>query len=84
MPRLIGPHPEDGEPVEAAIGRFGPYVKHGKIYANIPDVEEVFTIGMNRAVEVLAQKAARPGRGGAPAEPLRSLWARIPMAAMCR
>ena len=30
LPRLIGPHPEDGEPVEAGIGRFGPFVKHGK------------------------------------------------------
>jgi len=73
LPRQLGPHPEDGEPVEAAIGRFGPYVKHGKTYANLPDAEEVFTIGMNRAVEVLAQKLARgPGRGAA-AEPLRSL-----------
>lgn len=75
LPRLIGQHPEDGEAVEAAIGRFGPYVKHGKIYANIPDVEEVFTIGMNRAMEVLALKASRPGRGGTPAEPLRNLGA---------
>ncbi|MFD2173346.1 type I DNA topoisomerase [Rhodobacter lacus] len=74
LPRQIGPHPEDGEPVEAAIGRFGPYVKHGKTYANLPDVEEVFTIGMNRAVEVLAQKLARgPGRGGASAQPLKEL-----------
>ncbi len=53
--------------VEAAIGRYGPYVKHGKTYANLPDVEEVFTIGMNRAVEVLAKNspkgaARRPGR----------------------
>lgn len=61
LPREIGKHPEDGVLVEAAIGRFGPYVKHGLVYANIPDVEEVFTIGMNRAVEVLAQKAARVG-----------------------
>ncbi|TXI06398.1 MAG: DNA topoisomerase I, partial [Pseudorhodobacter sp.] len=73
LPRILGPHPEDGETIEAAIGRFGPYVKHGKTYANLPDVEEVFTIGMNRAVEVLAQKLARgPGRGAA-AEPLRAL-----------
>ena len=75
LPRLIGPHPEDGQPVEAAIGRYGPFVKHGPVYANIADVEEVFTIGMNRAMEVLAQKAARPGRGGAPAAPLKSLGA---------
>ena len=72
LPRLIGPHPEDGQPIEAAIGRYGPYVKHGPKYANLPEVDEVFTIGMNRAVEVLAQKAARPGRAPA-AAPLRTL-----------
>ncbi len=72
LPRTIGPHPEDGEAVEAGIGRFGPYVRHGRVYANLPEVDEVFTIGMNRAVEVLAQKAARGGRGAA-AAPLREL-----------
>ena len=75
LPREVGKHPEDGVLVEAGIGRFGPYVKHGSVYANIPEVEEVFTIGMNRAVEVLAQKASR-GRGrAAPAGPLRVLGA---------
>ncbi len=72
LPRQIGPHPEDGVMIESAIGRFGPYVKHGAVYANIPDVEEVFTIGMNRAVEVLAQKVAGR-RGGPVAEALRDL-----------
>ena len=73
LPREIGPHPEDGAPVEAGIGRFGPFVKHNSTYANLPEVDEVFTIGMNRAVEVLAQKLARgPGRGAA-AKALRSL-----------
>ena len=72
LPRQIGPHPDDGVMVEAAIGRFGPYVKHGTVYANIADVDEVFTIGMNRAVEVIAQKATR-GRGTAAAQPLREL-----------
>jgi DNA topoisomerase I len=72
LPRLVGAHPDDGEPVESAIGRFGPYVKHGSLYANLPDVEEVFTIGMNRAVEVLAQKLANR-RGGPVAPPLRDL-----------
>ncbi|PTW50796.1 type I DNA topoisomerase [Rhodovulum kholense] len=71
LPREIGPHPEDGETVEAGIGRYGPFVKHGKKYANLPDVEEVFTIGMNRAVEVLAQKKTRGG--GTAAKPLRQL-----------
>ncbi|SDD23879.1 DNA topoisomerase-1 [Paracoccus isoporae] len=71
LPRPIGPHPEDGELVEAGIGRYGPYVKHGKKYANLPDVEEVFTVGMNRAVEVLASKPTR-GRAAA-AAPLKEL-----------
>ena len=72
LPRQIGPHPDDGQMIESAIGRFGPYVKHGTLYANLPDVEDVFTIGMNRAVEVLAQKLAGR-RGGAAAPPLRDL-----------
>lgn len=72
LPREIGAHPEDSVMVEAGIGRYGPFVKHGKVYANLPDVEEVFSIGMNRAVEVLAQKALR-GRGArTAAEPIKS------------
>ena len=71
LPREIGPHPEDGAVVEAGIGRYGPYVKHGAKYANLPEVDEVFTIGMNRAVEVLASKPQR-GRG-APAAALKEL-----------
>ncbi len=73
LPRLIGAHPDDAAPVEAGIGRFGPYVKHNATYANLPEVEEVFTIGMNRAVEVLAQKAARGSRGSAAPAPLKEL-----------
>ena len=57
--------------VEAGIGRYGPYVKHGAKYANLPDVDEVFSIGMNRAVEVLAAKQVR-GRA-APAAALAEL-----------
>ncbi|WIV50068.1 type I DNA topoisomerase [Marivivens sp. LCG002] len=72
LPREIGPHPDDGEMIEAGIGRYGPFVKHGRVYANIKDVDEVFTIGMNRAVELLAQKAA--GRGArTAAKPLKEL-----------
>ncbi|TKW67391.1 MAG: type I DNA topoisomerase [Paracoccus denitrificans] len=71
LPRPVGNHPEDGELVEAGIGRYGPYVKHGKKYANLPEVDEVFTIGMNRAVEVLASKPTR-GRAAA-AAPLKEL-----------
>ena len=73
LPREIGPHPEDGVMVEAGIGRYGPFIKHDRLYANLKDVEEVFSIGMNRAVEVLAQKAASRGGRGAAVKPLREL-----------
>jgi len=79
LPRKVGDHPEDGEPVETNFGRYGPYVTHTpkegrKIYANLADEEEVFTLGMNRAVELLAAKAAGGGRGrGAAAAPLKEL-----------
>jgi DNA topoisomerase-1 len=60
--------------VEAGIGRYGPYIKHGSVYANIKVVDDVFTIGMNRAVEELAAKASRtPGAGRAAAKPLAEL-----------
>ncbi len=78
LPREIGPHPEDGVTIWSNIGRYGPYLKHaetishkGGTNANLDDVEEVFTIGMNRAVEVLASKPKR----GKPAatKPLKEL-----------
>ncbi len=72
LPRPIGPHPEDGEMIEAGIGRYGPYVKHGRVYANLRDVDEVFTLGMNRAVEELAKKSRRGG-GRASVTPLIEL-----------
>ena len=72
LPRFVGFHPDDGEKIEAGIGRFGPYVKHAKTYASIPKDEDVLTIGMNRAVDLLAQKRAGGGRGGA-AAPLKTL-----------
>ena len=66
LPREIGPHPEDGQIIEAGIGRYGPFVRHGRTYANLKDPDDVFNIGMNRAVEELAKKAtAGSGRGTA-------------------
>lgn len=73
LPREIGPHPEDSEMIEAGIGRYGPFVKHGKTYANLKEVDDVFTIGMNRAVEELAKKAARGGARTSAAKPLKEL-----------
>jgi DNA topoisomerase-1 len=64
LPREIGPHPEDGEMILANFGRFGPYVQHGKTYANLKDPAEVFSIGINRAVDLIADKRARAAAGG--------------------
>ncbi|HNR75951.1 MAG TPA: type I DNA topoisomerase [Parvularculaceae bacterium] len=74
LPREIGPHPEDGEKIEAGLGRFGPFVKHGKTYANLPSIEDVFEVGLNRAVTLIAEKRANPRAGrGAAAKPLKEL-----------
>ncbi|MBV6634597.1 MAG: DNA topoisomerase I, partial [Mameliella sp.] len=79
LPREIGMHPEGGV-VKSNLGRFGPFIMHQKpdeekpVYVNLKEFQEVFEIGMNRAVEMLAEKRANPGRGrGAAAKPLREL-----------
>jgi DNA topoisomerase-1 len=60
LPREVGTHPESGKPILAGIGRYGPYINHEKKYVNLPSSDEVFSIGINRAVDMLA--AERPGR----------------------
>jgi DNA topoisomerase-1 len=70
LPREVGPHPEDGGMILAGIGRYGPYIQHNGAYANLESAEEVFDVGLNRAVAVLAEKragGARPGRAQAAA-----------------
>ncbi|WP_299784881.1 type I DNA topoisomerase [uncultured Marivita sp.] len=79
LPRPVGMHPDGGE-VKANLGRFGPYIMHQlpdeakPVYVNLKEFQDVFEIGMNRAVELLAEKRANPGRGrGAAAKPLKEL-----------
>ncbi len=73
LPRVVGEHPEDGKPITAGLGRFGPFVAHDGTYANVSDIDEVFEVGLNRAVSLLAEKrAGRAGRGAA-AAPLKEL-----------
>src|SRR5947209_7789249 len=55
LPRDIGRHPETGDQILAGIGRFGPYLKHGSAFASIGADDDVLTIGLNRAVTVLAE-----------------------------
>ena len=80
LPRLIGQHPEDGINVFANIGRYGPYLKHsestsdrGGTNANLETLEDVFTVGMNHAVQLLAEKVASRGKRGKAATPIREL-----------
>jgi DNA topoisomerase-1 len=59
LPREIGVHPESGKPIVANFGRFGPFILHDGTYANLESPEDVFTVGINRAVDILAEKKAR-------------------------
>ena len=63
LPREVGNHPEDGKPILAGIGRYGPFVLHEGTYANLPNADEVFEVGVNRAVDLLATKRAGGKRG---------------------
>jgi DNA topoisomerase-1 len=66
LPREVGLHPEDGKKITSNFGRFGPYVYHDGIYASLPSPEDVFEIGLNHAVTLIAEKKAKgPGRRGA-------------------
>jgi DNA topoisomerase-1 len=74
LPREVGRHPDDGEPILAGIGRFGPYVQHGKIYANLTTGDDVLSIGSNRAVTLIEEKKAKgPRKGRFGADPGRAL-----------
>ena len=74
LPREVGNNPEDGEPILAGIGRFGPYVKLGRTYASLEPGDDVLNIGLNRAVTLIAEKKLNPGKGrrfgGDPGRPL--------------
>jgi DNA topoisomerase-1 len=77
LPRLLGMHPETGCKIQANLGRFGPYIVHdqgknGKDYRSIKGDDDVLTITLERALELLAEPKAGRGRGRA-AAPIREL-----------
>ncbi|MER9189855.1 type I DNA topoisomerase [Mesorhizobium australicum] len=63
LPRDVGKHPESGKMISAGLGRYGPFVLHDGTYANLDSIEDVFSIGLNRAVTVIAEKQSK-GKGG--------------------
>jgi DNA topoisomerase-1 len=75
LPREVAKHPETGEPILVNIGRYGPYVQHGKTYANIGKDDDVLEIGGNRAIDLIVAKESGGGfrRGGA--DPGRAIGA---------
>ena len=63
LPREVGNHPTDGQPIVANFGRFGPYIKHGDEFRSLESDDEVFAVTLDRAVELL--RAAEDGAGSA-------------------
>ena len=60
LPRDIGKHPETDEMIQAGIGRYGPYLKYAGKFISLPAGDDVLTVGMNRAVDIIAQAASKP------------------------
>jgi len=80
LPRTLGEHPETHRPVKAGLGRFGPYVVHdiGKGQADFRSIkapDDVLTITLDRALQLLAEPKLGRGRRGTPAKALRELGA---------
>lgn len=62
LPRVVGLHPEDGEPITAQNGRFGPYLTHAGDSRSLPNEEAIFTIDLEGALALFAQPKQRRGR----------------------
>lgn len=75
LPRDVGQHPETAKMISAGLGRYGPFVLHDGTYANLESIEDVFSIGLNRAVSVIAEKQlkGKGGRNGGTAAALKEL-----------
>ena len=59
LPRALGDHPESGQPIKASIGRYGPYVQHGSTFASLKKEDDLFTVGLDRALELILEKEAK-------------------------
>jgi len=66
LPREVGKHPEDGEPIMAQNGRYGPYLTHGKDSRSLPDEAAIFTCTVEEALALFAQPKRRGRQEAAP------------------
>jgi DNA topoisomerase I len=73
LPREVGLHPETQTAIVANFGRFGPFILHDGTYVNLESAEDVFTVGLNRAVDLLAEKRAKGPSARRTAAALRDL-----------
>jgi DNA topoisomerase-1 len=73
LPRVVGLHPDDNEPVVTNFGRFGPYVKHGDEFRSLESEDDVFTISFDAAMELLRAPKQSRRRQGAAKKTLREL-----------
>lgn len=74
LPREVGNHPETGKMITAGLGRYGPFILHDGTYANLESIEDVLSVGLNRAVTVLAEKQSKgPGGRGRTAAALKEM-----------
>jgi DNA topoisomerase-1 len=73
LPRELGMHPDDGQPIVTNFGRFGPYVKHGDEFRSLASEEDVFTISFDAALELLRAPKQSRRRQAAPKKVLREL-----------
>ena len=64
LPREVGLHPESGKRISAGIGRYGPYIRHERDYRSLAAGDDVLTIGLNRAVSLLAEPKRGRRSGG--------------------
>jgi DNA topoisomerase-1 len=69
LPREIGRHPETGQPIEAGINRRGPYIRHEDRYVSLGADDDVLSIGMNRAIALLAEAPSKRGGRGSRTPP---------------
>ncbi|MBI4266369.1 MAG: type I DNA topoisomerase [Acidobacteria bacterium] len=73
LPRVVGTHPDDHEPITTTFGRFGPYVKHGHEFRSLESDEDVFTISLDAALALLRAPKRSRRRVAAPKKVLREL-----------
>ena len=62
LPRDVGAHPESGDMIQAGLGRYGPYLKYQGSFTSLKDGDDLLEIGLNRAVDLLAESAKKRGR----------------------